>query len=254
MSSKDDPASTNQALMEAQIAALQAQLAASEKARGEAESRVVQAEARASTAEAELQRALNTIKLNALSIEKLKIQLARLKREKFGQSSERMNQMMDQLELSLEDLEAEQGFEQARVEALVPATKEKKKRKPKREPLPKHLPRNEVHHDAPDADGCACGGIMGPLGEDVTEILEYTPAQFHVVRHVRPKLACKSCDLASAGARHGHSRRPCGSEASGPCDCLEICRPSAALSPVQHLQAFGRRSQPINIGGLGGSG
>ncbi len=71
-------------------------------------------------------------------------------------------------------------------------------RKPRRTPLPDHLPRDEVMHAAPDADGCsACGGTMGKLGEDVTEVLEYVSGRFRVVRHVRPKLSCNSCDAIS---------------------------------------------------------
>ena len=35
---------------------------------------------------------------------------------------------------------------------------------------------------------------MSKLGEDVSEMLEYVPASFFVVRHVRPKLRCTKCD------------------------------------------------------------
>jgi transposase len=53
-------------------------------------------------------------------------------------------------------------------------------------------------HAAPDVDGCSdCGGTMGKLGEDVTEVLEYVPGRFRVVRHVRPKLSCNRCDAIS---------------------------------------------------------
>jgi transposase len=51
-----------------------------------------------------------------------------------------------------------------------------------------------LHPASPDGNCRSCGGATGKLGEDVTEILEYTPARFYVVRHVRPKMACKSCD------------------------------------------------------------
>jgi len=40
----------------------------------------------------------------------------------------------------------------------------------------------------------ACGGGMGKLGEDVTEVLDYVPGHFQVIRHVRPKYACRACD------------------------------------------------------------
>ncbi len=39
-----------------------------------------------------------------------------------------------------------------------------------------------------------CGGKLCRLGEDVSEMLEYVPARFKVIRHVRPKLSCGGCD------------------------------------------------------------
>jgi transposase len=147
---------------------------------------------------AELAAAKASIKLNALIIEKLKVQLARLKRIKFGQSSERLAAQIDQLELTLEDLETDQALQECVIVGALPKPVDTQKRKPKRAPLPDHLPREDVIHAAPDAEGCsACGGNMGALGEDVTEVLEYIPGRFKVVRHVRPKLACKSCDAIS---------------------------------------------------------
>lgn len=58
---------------------------------------------------------------------------------------------------------------------------------------------------APPSDACpACGGGLRQLGEDVAEQLEFVPASFRVIRHVRPKLACSCCDAivqASAPSR-----------------------------------------------------
>ena len=39
-----------------------------------------------------------------------------------------------------------------------------------------------------------CGGALHLLGKDVTEVLDYVPASFRVLRHVRPKF----CGRASA--------------------------------------------------------
>ncbi|WP_413061440.1 IS66 family transposase (plasmid) [Sphingomonas carotinifaciens] len=174
------------------LAAMQAQLAASEQAL-EAERTAHQ------TTREQLDAAKNAVKLTTLQIEKLKVQLARLRRMKFGQSSERLTLLADQLELTLEDLEAEHAHATCVVAGDVLAgTPQAPGRKPRREPLPAHLPRQEVIHPAPEADGCtACGGTMSALGEDVTEVLEYVPARFQVVRHVRPKLACQRCDAIS---------------------------------------------------------
>lgn len=175
--------------LRALVAATQARLAVSEQA--------LDAERAAHHAtRTELDSAKNAIQLTALQIEKLTVQLARLRRMKFGQSSERLTLLADQLELTLEDLEAEH----ARAECVIdgntsPDAPAAERRKPRRQPLPDHLPRDEVVHHAPDAEGCsACGGRMGKLGEDVTEVLDYVPGRFRVVRHVRPKLACERCD------------------------------------------------------------
>lgn len=171
---------------------MQALLAATEQA--------LEAERNAHQATLEqLAAAKNAVKLTALQIEKLNVQLARLRRMKFGQSSERLTLLADQLELTLEDLEAEHAHAACVVVGDTLAdVPEKSGRKPRREPLPAHLPRQEVIHAAPQADGCiACGGTMSALGEDVTEVLECVPARFQVVRHVRPKLACWRCDAIS---------------------------------------------------------
>ena len=78
--------------------ALQDRLAAVEQ------TRVTTAAELASTV-AELRAAKATIQLTALEIEKLKVQLARLRRMQFGQSSERLTREIAQLELRLEELE-----------------------------------------------------------------------------------------------------------------------------------------------------
>ena len=62
--------------------------------------------------------------------------------------------------------------------------------KPVRRPSPDHLPREEVVRAA--ACSCpSCGGALRRLGEDVTEVLEYRPGRFPVIRHVRPEFSCR---------------------------------------------------------------
>ena len=126
----------------------------------------------------------------------LRLQLAQLRRRQFGRSSERLRAEIEQLELALEDLEAEApgtgddapADSAPAVDAGAPA-----RGKPVRRPLPEHLPREVVQHPAPAA--CpACGGSLRPLGEDVTEILDWVPGRFRVVRHVRPKCSCRQCE------------------------------------------------------------
>jgi len=129
-------------------------------------------------------------------IARLRLQLARLRRMQFGRSSERLSREADQLELALEELEADAP---APAEPDVPqageGTQERpERRKPARRPLPDHLPRETVEHGA-DVCACpACGGALRRLGEDVTEVLDYVPGQFRVIRHVRPRLSCRACE------------------------------------------------------------
>jgi len=63
---------------------------------------------------------------------------------------------------------------------------------PARRPLPAELParRDPAREPLRVSD---CGGKLRPLGEDVSEMLEYVPSHFKVIRHVRPKLSCASC-------------------------------------------------------------
>ena len=154
-----------------------------------------------SAATAELDAAKASIQLGTLEIAKLKAEIARLRRQQYGQSSERLTPDTIQLELRLEGLEVVEAADvSAAVNAILPVAGPEP-RQAKRLPLPAHLPRRDIVHAVPGGDRCSCGGRMSALGENVTEVLEYTPGRFEVVRHVRPKLACQRCDaIAQAPA------------------------------------------------------
>jgi hypothetical protein len=146
----------------------------------------------------ELKAAQLAVQVKALEIAKLRFQIAKLRRMQFGRSSERITRQIEQLELQLQELETGEAEDIARMEASEPVGPIPERIKPKRKPLPDHLPRHEVLHE-PEAGGAcicpACGGGMGRLGEDVTEVLDYVPGYFQVIRHVRPKYACQACDV-----------------------------------------------------------
>jgi transposase len=64
-----------------------------------------------------------------------------------------------------------------------------------RKPLPEKLPRIDILHDIPDEEKqCACGAQKSRIGEDTCENLDYIPAKVQVIRHIRPKYACKQCE------------------------------------------------------------
>jgi len=127
-------------------------------------------------------------------IENLKLLILKLKRMHFGPRSEKLSHDIEQLELRLEDLEANQSAaEPLPLQPAAVALSDKAPRKPARRPLPAELPR-EVEPIAPKQEACPdCGGALRMLGEDVSETLEYVPARFKVIRTVRPKLSCACC-------------------------------------------------------------
>jgi transposase len=128
-----------------------------------------------------------------LRIEQYKAQLAKLRRMQFGRSSERLDTQIAQLELMLADLEESEAARPAAANA-TPDQPVRERRQPGRRPLPAHLPREEIVHQ-PSSVCPGCGGThFSRIGEDITEVLEKVPTRFKVIRHIRPKLSCRSCE------------------------------------------------------------
>jgi len=141
-------------------------------------------------------------------IEHLKLLIAKLQRMQFGRKSEKLARQIEQLELRLEDLQAKPAESASQAESKPAATASplliSAAAKPARRPLPEHLPRQTQRHEPKESACPDCGGELRKLGEDVSEMLEYVPASFFVIRHVRPKLSCTKCDhivQASAPSR-----------------------------------------------------
>ena len=139
--------------------------------------------------DAEIARQSAELLARDLLIEKLKLQLANLRRQRFGTKSEALDKIIDQLELAL--VEAEAAAEQHDCEP--PPAETEAKQQPTRKPLPNHLPREDVVL-SPGETCDQCGGALRHLGEDVSETLEYVPGRFKVTRTVRPKLSCRYCE------------------------------------------------------------
>jgi transposase len=127
-------------------------------------------------------------------IERLKLLIAKLRRMQFGRKSEKLEWQIEQLELRLDELEASRAEQATASPAPMAASVVNRAAKRERRPLPAHLPR-ETRKVLPKQEACPdCGGALKPLGEDVSETLEYVPEHFKVIRQVRPKLACACCD------------------------------------------------------------
>jgi transposase len=131
---------------------------------------------------------------------------------KYGRSSEQLDRELVQMQLSIEDLEASLAAKPLEVR---PTPKE-----PPQKPAVGHclpsFPERMILHENP----CACpdcGGKLRPLGEDVSEMLEYVPSRFKVIRHVRPKLSCASMPEDRAACWRRVVRSSVVSQARAPC-------------------------------------
>lgn len=128
-----------------------------------------------------------------LMIEALKLQILKLRRMQFGARSEKRAREIEQLELWVEELETADAQLACTVAEQIGSSPVARAPKERRE-FPAHLPR-ETQMIAPCENACPdCGGALKHLGEDVSEMLELEPVRFKVIRRVRPKLACASCD------------------------------------------------------------
>jgi transposase len=129
-------------------------------------------------------------------IEHLQLLLAKLHRMQFGRKSEKLQRQIEQLELRLEELESHRSEKECNAAEPTPviASSTPAAVKPTRRALPDHLPRQTRRHEPKETVCPQCQGGLRKLGEDVSEMLEYVPASFVVIRHVRTKLSCTKCD------------------------------------------------------------
>jgi transposase len=137
----------------------------------------------------------------SLEIQRLKLLLAKARREAFGQTSERAKRLLDQLELQLAELEEAVAEDEvaAEVEAAKTGTvvAEHIRQKPARRPLPAHLPRERIVIPAPSSCPCCGGTRLAKIGEAVTETLDVVPRRWFVRQTVREKFSCRDCERVS---------------------------------------------------------
>lgn len=112
-------------------------------------------------------------------IARLKLEIEKLRRELYGSRSERKARLLEQMELQLEELEAdatEDELAAERAAAQTQTVRSFERRRPSRKPFPEHLPRERVVIAAPESCPCCGSAKLSKLGEDVTETLEGDPA------------------------------------------------------------------------------
>jgi transposase len=168
------------------------------------------AEARADKAESEAAHAKALASCTAALVEHLKLEIAKLKREQYGQTSERGARLIDQMEFQLEDLEAtaaedDIAAETAAAKAGVARVSPHLRRRPAKKPFPAHLPRDRVVVPGPAVCSCCGSARLAKLGEDITETLEVVPRQWKVIQTVREKFTCRDCERISQPAAPFHA-------------------------------------------------
>ena len=168
------------------IAALQAALIAERARAARVEAELAVAKARASDDQA--------------LIAHQRMQIEKLTRQIYGQRSERTVRLLDQIELTFEELESSATEDEIAAERAVARTTNVlafTRKRPARQPFPEHLPRERVVEPGPTQCLCCGSPRLRKLGEDITETLEVIPRQWKVIQHVREKFTCRDCEKIS---------------------------------------------------------
>jgi transposase len=129
-------------------------------------------------------------------IQALTLELAHMKRIKFGKASEAYSG--DQLDLFGETMATDLAELEAELEELQGKRASKPRSRAGRQPLPPELPRIEHRHEPSSCQCETCGRDLVKIGEDVSEQLDVEPARFFVHRHIRPQYACRGCETVTA--------------------------------------------------------
>ncbi len=152
--------------------------------------------------QAENQKMSASLRAHDLLVQALRVRIAKLQKQKFGPSSEKIEREIEQLELALEDLqvalaEAEDtppeddettDAEDQATQAAEP--QEKQRRRPKvSEDTPRERRELDPGNNCPD-----CGGDLRVVGEDVSELLDMIAAQLKVIEIARVKKSCRRCE------------------------------------------------------------
>ena len=163
------------------------------------------------------------LKFKQSKIEALNFEIARLKRWRFGSSSESLDNSAQTVlfDLIVADTREEDAAALAASPALpaTPAVPPVAPLRAVRKAFPAELPRIDHHHEI-DATHCACGQAFKRVGEEISEQLDCVPAQFFVQRNF-----CNRYDIFSI---------------IDPIVCLHmsVFPPSSSIAPHSHCGKF----------------
>lgn len=143
-----------------------------------------------------------TLRAHDLVVQALRLQIARLRKQAFGKSSEKIEREIEQLEFALEDVlvsVAQQGLvtsglDDSEAQAAVASAETTPGPRPSRRPRVSADTPRQRHELDPGSTCPECGGELRLVGEDVSEILEMITAKLQVIEVARPKKSCRCCE------------------------------------------------------------
>ena len=184
-----------------------------------------------------------------IKIEALTLELAHLRRMRFGFrseafSAEERDLFQDTLASDLAAAQAELDKKQAEPAASAePHPPRVARSRAGRQPLPDHLPRIEHRHEPQSCTCGQCGTALVKIGEDISEQLDVEPARFFVHRHIRPQYACRACQTVEA-APIAPAVIDGGMAAAGLYAWVIVCKYLDHL-PLYRLEQIGARDRVI---------
>ncbi|MEO0830617.1 MAG: IS66 family transposase zinc-finger binding domain-containing protein, partial [Pseudomonadota bacterium] len=152
--------------------------------------------------EAENAKLSATLRAHDLLVHTLRARIAKLQKQAFGKSSEKIEREIAQLELALEDLQVAMAEanevagpdDDAEDDVTTSNEAAPEEKLPRRRPrISKDAPRERRELDP--GDSCPdCGGDLRVLGEDVSELIDMIAAQLKVIEIARIKKSCRRCE------------------------------------------------------------
>jgi transposase len=153
-----------------------------------------------------------TIEKQLSKLERLHQELARLLRQRYGPQKERIDPNQLTLFTAEELSELIQQLQQSTVDSVSPETSgpegessanesateplPKKSKGHGRRPIPPEIPRENIVHELGEEERLCpcCGRPRTEIGREVSEQLEFVPAQLKVLHHERVRYACPDCE------------------------------------------------------------
>src|SRR6476620_4253420 len=188
---------------------------------------------------------------NEALIAHLELRIEKLKRELYGQRSERTARLIEQLELELEELVTTASEDELAAQAAAAKAQSVRaftRKRPVRKPWPDDIEHERVVIEAPTSCACCGGSRLAKFGEDVTRTLEEIPRRFKVIETVREKFTCRDCEKISQPPAPFHAARLHRVAVAGDDPVRQVRHAYRAQPPECALQVRADRPAVVDAG------